>query len=192
MSRLGKEDEFFLAQELQQRTQLRVGLEAKAKAEAERRKIAKHVGLSDDELAHRIQALGFEGETTRVLHLMPLVEVAWSDGALSAAERKVILRAANAHGIEPHTPAGVFLASLLEERPSDAVLEEILEVLKDILRAKSIHPKSVLDACLDVAGASGGFLGLGDKISTEERTIIEQITAAFGADAQKCIAEKLG
>ena len=191
MSRLGKEDEYFLEQELAQRARFRAKLEAKANAAAEQRKIAERVGVGDEQLARRIHGLGFEGETARVLHLMPLVEVAWADGKLSANERKVILQTADAHGIEPHSEAGIVLASMLEERPSDTVLEEILKVLKDLLRAKKMHSQSVLDACLDVAAASGGFLGLGDKISDEERALIEQIAATFGDEAKRHIAHRL-
>jgi len=191
MSRLGKEDEYFLAQEHAQRAKLRADLEAKAEAAAQGRKIAENVGVDDEQLAQRIGALGFEGETARVLHLMPLVEVAWADGALSAGERKVILQAAEARGIKPHSPSGILLASLLEERPSDTVLEEILEVLKDLLHAKNAEPKSLLSACIDVAAASGGFLGMGDKISNEERTLIEEIAATFGDEAKKHISDRL-
>ncbi len=191
MSRLGKEDEYFLAHEHALRVKFRAELEAKAKTAAEQLKVAAHVGVGDEQLARRIHALGFEGETARVLHLMPLVEVAWADGSLSASERKVILQAAQAHGIEPHSQGGVFLASMLEERPSDTVLEQILEVLKDLLHARQMRVHGVLDACVDVAAASGGFLGFRDKISNEERALIEQIAATFGDDAKEHIAQRL-
>jgi tellurite resistance protein len=191
MARLSKEDEYFMAQEQEQRAKYRAALEVKAKEAAEHRTIAQSVGVDDEALARRIRALGFAGETAHVLHLMPLVEVAWADGKLSARERNTILDAAAACNIKPHTEAGIFLASLLEKRPSDTVLDELLAVLKDLLSAKGMRAGSVLDACVDVASASGGFLGIGDKISSEEREVIEKIAAGFGEDAKRQLIERL-
>lgn len=191
MSRLGKENEYFLELEATQRAKWREELEAKAKAAAERRDVAQQVGTDDEQIAERIRALGFDGETARVLHLMPLVEVAWADGTLSAAERQVILQAAAAHDIRPGGRAAVVLASLLEKRPSDTLLEQILEVLRDLLHAKGMHPHGLLEACLDVAQASGGFLGLGDKISKEERSMLERIAGTFGEAATDQITRRL-
>jgi tellurite resistance protein len=192
MARLSKEDEYFLAREAEQRAKWRADLENRAKAASEHLKIAQQVGVEDEQLAARIRALGFEGETARVLHLMPLVEVAWADGSLSAAERKVILRAADAHGIEPGSQAAIMLASMLEKRPADAVLEQILEALRDVLHAKSLQAGTVLEACLDVAEASGGFLGFGSKISDQERDLIDKIAASFGEAAKEQITRRLG
>jgi tellurite resistance protein len=188
---LGKEDEYFLELEAKKRAELRAELEAKANASAERRKVADEVGIDDEQLAERIRSLGFEGDTARVLHLMPLVEVAWADGSLSPNERHVILQAADAHGIKPGSQGAVLLASMLEQRPSDTVLEEILEVLMKLLHAKDLHPGDVLEACVDVAQASGGFLGLGDKVSSEERAMIEKIAASFGESAKEQVAKRL-
>ena len=191
MTNISREDEYFQERDRILREKLRKQLEEKAQAAAEHRKIATQVGVDDEELARRIRALGFDGDNAGVLHLMPLVEVAWADGNLSNAERHVILKAADARGIRPDTPAGAFLASLLEQKPSDTVLGEILAVLKLIITHKNIKCESVLDACLEVANASGGFLGLTNKVSTNERQVIESIAASFGEDAQKHVTDRL-
>ena len=191
MARLSKEDEYFLAKDAELREKFRADLEAKAKEAAEHRKIAEEVGVDDEGLARRIRELGFVGETVRVLHLMPLVEVAWADGKLSENERKAICRAAEAHDIEPGTPSAALLASLLEKRPSDTVLEQILEVLKDLLHTRDLQAGTIVDACLDVATASGGILGFGDKVSREERVLIEQIAETFGEEAKTHLAKRL-
>ncbi|MCK4659951.1 MAG: TerB family tellurite resistance protein [Phycisphaerae bacterium] len=192
MSQLGKEDQYFLELEAAQRARMRADLEAKAQSAVEHRSIAQKVGVDDEQLAQRISDLGFDSQTVGVLHLMPLVEVAWADGSLSAKERNAIIEAAEDHGIEPGTPAAILLASLLEQRPSDTVLEEILDVLKDLLLAGNAHPHSVLDACMNVAQASGGFLGLGDKISDQERSTIAKIAAVFGEEAKDHLTKRLG
>ena len=180
MSRSSLEESYFQEYEAHQRAQLRADLEAKAKEAAEHRVVGEHVGLADDDLVRRIRELGFAGETARVLHLMPLIEVAWADGAVSAQERGAILTAAEAHQIEPGSQAAILLASMLEKRPSAAVRKEVFEVLRDLLKAKGMEPHDLLAACRSVAEASGGFLGLGTKVSPEEQAIIEQVTQALG------------
>jgi tellurite resistance protein len=191
MSNMSKEDEYFLERDRILREKLRKQLEEKARAAAEHRRIASEVGVDDEELTRRIKELGFDGDNARVLHLMPLVEVAWADGSLSRSERNVILKVAATHGIQPGTPAGAFLASLLESRPSNTVLEEILAVIKLIISSRNIKPQSVLDACVEVAQASGGFLGLTDKVSPEEREMIDKIAASFGEEAKAHVTRKL-
>ncbi|MBN1491605.1 MAG: TerB family tellurite resistance protein [Phycisphaerae bacterium] len=191
MSRLGREDAYFMAQEAEQRAKLRAELEAKAALAAEHHAIAEQVGVTDRQLAERVRALGFDGETARVLYLMPLIAVAWADGSLSDKERDAILRVAGTHGIEPHTPAGIMLATLLEERSSGIVLDQILDVLKAVLHAKGMHPHSMLEACVEVAEASGGFLGFGNKVSPEEQALIEQIAGTFGPEDVDRITERL-
>jgi hypothetical protein len=191
MTRLSNEDQYFLAREAEQRARLRAELEAAAKAAAERKEVAEQVGIDDEHVAERIRALGFNRETARVLHLIPLVEVAWADGSLTDRERRVILQAAEAHDIDPGSEAAMMLASLLEKRPSETVLDQLLEVVRDLLHAKGMHPHSLLEACLEVAEASGGFLGFGNKLSQEERSLIEKMAAAFGDEAKKQIAARL-
>ena len=180
MSRSSLEESYFQEYEAHQRAQLRAQLEAKAKDAADHRAVGEQVGLADEQLVRRIRELGFEGETARVLHLMPLVEVAWADGKVSDQERKAVLAAAEAHQIEPGSQAAILLASMLETRPSAAVREQVFEVLRDLLKAKGMAPHDVLAACTSVAEASGGFLGIGTKVSKEEQAVIEQLTRTFG------------
>ena len=192
MSRLGREDAYFMAQEAEQRARLRAELEAKAALAAEHHAIAEQVGVTDRQLAERVRSLGFDGETARVLYLMPLIAVAWADGSLSDKERDAILRVAGTHGIEPHTPAGTMLAMLLETPLSNNALDQILDVLKAVLHAKGMHPHSMLEACVEVAEASGGFLGFGSKVTSEEQALIEQIAGTFGPEDVGRITERLG
>ncbi len=191
MAHLNNEERYFLVKEIELRAWWRRHLEEKAKEIAERRKVARHVGVDDEQVVSRIRELGFDGQNARVLHLIPLIEVAWADGSISKNEREIVLAAADKHGIEPGTEAAVLLTSLLEQRPSDIVLEELLEVLKEVLHAKDLHPVSILDACLQVAEASGGVLGFGNPISSEERKLIEQIAGIIGEDAKKRISDRL-
>jgi tellurite resistance protein len=180
MANLSNEERYFMERELELRDQWRNKLEERAKVAAEHQKIADQIGVPNEEIARRIRELGFDADTTRILHLMPLVEVAWADGSLTGKERRVILNAAEAHGVEPGSQAAILLASMLEKKPTDQVLDYILEILRQVLAARNMHPADVLEACLDVARASGGILGMGEKISDDERQMIERIASGFG------------
>jgi tellurite resistance protein len=179
------EEDYFLAAEARLRQELLEKAERSAAAEQHKREIAGSLGTHDEALIERIHALGLEGEIAGVLHLLPLVQVAWADGNVSASERKTIMGAVEARGIKPGSPSATFMASLLETKPSDTLLNEILSVLKDLLAAKGLKPESVLDACSDVAQASGGLLGFGDKMSQEEREALDRIGASLNAGSRK-------
>lgn len=179
--RLSNEERFFREQDEQLRKRMREKAEKLAAEHQAKNEITQHVG-ENESLAKRIHALGLEGDAVRALHLLPLVEVAWADGAVSAREREAILQAVEAHGIEPGSDAGNFIAAMLEERPSTALLREIRSLLHDLLKSKGLSPRTVLDECEAVAEASGGFLGLTGKVSAAEKDAIARITKALKED----------
>ena len=191
MDELSNEERYFLEQDQRQRAKWRAELEAKAEAATKHQALADQVGVDNEQIVRRIAELGFNAETASVLHLMPLIAVAWADDSVSSREREAILTAARAHGIEPGTEAATLLASLLEQRPKEDVLDQILEVIKDVLAARDMHPASIVDACLNVADASGGFLGFGNRISDEEKAQIEKIAADLNVDSDHKVARRL-
>ncbi len=186
-----REDDYFLKQDLEQRRRLREAADAKAAELHAKGALAGALGVDQQAVVDRAHALGFDEETSKVLHLMPLVEVAWADGKVTANERLSILQAGEAHGAAPGSGASTYLASLLEARPSEAFFAEVRDILTAILQAKDAHPHSILELCRDVAGACGGFFGFGDKISDDERQLIEQIAASLDGvdDEVKAIAK---
>ena len=185
---LTPEEEYFMKRDAEVRQRMREEMESKA-AQA---KMAGSLGIDgNDALVARLQRLGIDPDAARCLHLMPLVEVAWADGSVSQGERATIVRAAAARGIEANSAAGQFLATLLEKRPSTELMANIRGILKDLLAAQGVRPENVIDACHQVAAASGGFLGLGSKVSAEEQKVIDQIARRLSADAQKDVAAQL-
>lgn len=190
MPPMDNEDRYFLEKEAKAREQLRAELEAQAQAAAKRQALASQVG-GNEPLAQRLHDLGFDAETAPALHLMPLIAVAWADGEVSAKERQAVLQVARAHSIEPGSKAAQLLASMLEKRPSQTVVDEVLDLLHDLLAAKGLHPHSLVEACVDVASASGGFLGLGNKVSPQEQALIDSLTQAFHRKSRDQIVEKL-
>jgi tellurite resistance protein len=47
--------------------------------------------------------------------------------------------------------------------------------------AKAAVGKEILAGAIEVAKASGGFFGIGDRVSAEERTVLETIAHGLGA-----------
>ena len=185
------EGAYFLARDIELRRRLREKLERAAAEAKAKRAIAERLGTDDQALVDRMHALGIDGRTAPALHLLPLVETAWADGSASARERAAVLRAAAAHGIKPGSDAGNFLAALLERRPADELVDEVMAVLRDILRAKALRPAGILEACETVADASGGLLGIALTVSDDERRAIARVADALSAEANQRVTNGL-
>src|SRR5262245_49261957 len=75
------------------------------------RALAAKLRIDDAELLRRVAALGLDQETGAVILLAPLVQVAWAEGEVTAAERAVVIELAASRGIVAGMPAH---AKLLE------------------------------------------------------------------------------
>lgn len=180
-----EEEAYFKALEIEQRRKLREKLEAAAKELSDKQAIAESVKTDDLDLAERIKALGFSGDSARVFDLLPLVHVAWADGSVQKSERAAILRVLETRGVAPGSDAFVLMESLLEERPSDDYMSQSLAVLKELLaQGDGDRGAQLVDLCQVVASSAGGFLGLGAKISQGERELIETIAGQLGNGAE--------
>jgi ADP-ribose pyrophosphatase YjhB (NUDIX family) len=187
--RAGKaEEDYFQRQE----QELRARLRERAAREAALRELGEAAGVEDASTLHVLAELGFDRDTLRVLHLFPLVVVAWADGELAAAEREQIVAAARAQGITAGSPAEDRLNAWLDGRPDDATTERTLAVLRDLHASPgggTGSPADLLALCQAIAGAAGGFLGLG-KVSAAEQAALERIAGAL-ASAHGGAAKKL-
>ncbi|MCH9680235.1 MAG: hypothetical protein K0V04_02275 [Deltaproteobacteria bacterium] len=192
-TRNDEEEAYFKALEIEQRSKLRDKLQAAAKEMADKQAIADSVKTDDLTLAERIQALGFSGTTARVFDLMPLIHVAWADGAIQKNERAAILRVLGVRGIPAGSEAFMLIESLLEEKPSDEYMDQSLTVLRQLLaKDGGERGELIVDLCEQVAKAAGGFLGLGDKVGDEERALIDEITRTLGDSATSNVRQQLG
>jgi tellurite resistance protein len=162
-------------------------LQRRATLEAERRKIAEEMGIIDQELVGMIQDLGFTRETVRALPLVPLVQIAWSKGNITKRERELIYEIARTRGITEGAPTYEQLTNWIEHKPSEKFFKKALILISIVNHTlpEGQQPMStgdLLSYCTSVAEASGGFLGLGHKVSDEERQLIEHITAELMRD----------
>jgi hypothetical protein len=152
----------------------------RAAAEAEtRRELSAKTGLDDPVILQEIQALGFTPETVSLLPLVPLVQVAWAEGGVTAEERRLINELARSRGIADGSAAAQQLAAWLTHRPDPQVFEQATRLIRAMLAAQgqesgSLTVDDLVRYCETIAGASGGVLGL-RRISSEERALLATI-----------------
>lgn len=176
------EEEFFARQNAALLEKLRQEARHKERREA-LREVAPN---ADDALLDHLITLGLAPETVLALTLVPLAVVAWADGAIDARERAALLKEAEERGVAPGSPARQLLESWLERRPPPALLETwkryargIWGTLDDAHRAAM--RERMLGLARGIAEATGGFLGLGSKISPAERAVLEELERALSS-----------
>lgn len=174
------EDAFFEKENAQLLRDMR-----KKVALAERREaLRQSLKDADEALLDHLVALGIGAETILAMTLLPLVRVAWADGAIDAKERAAILRGAEARGVQPGTPARQLLETWLDRRPSEPMIEAWRKYVQGVWPSLTAHERDELRDMLlglarGVAEAAGGFLGLGSKVSPAERAVLEETEAAL-------------
>lgn len=173
------EEQFFARQERELVEQMR----RKAAQTDRREALAEASGIQDPEILDRLVALDLDGATVAALGLVPLVEMAWADGAVHEREREAVLRAAEQAGTTRETAAHVLLESWLDRRPEPALLDAwkdyagaLAASLPGAERQALRH--DLLDRARTVAEAAGGFLGVG-KVSDAEEAVLEELEAAL-------------
>ena len=61
-----------------------------AAADQTRRDLGAKTGLKDPELLRELQVLGFTPDTVALLPLVPVVQMAWAEGGVTPAERRLL------------------------------------------------------------------------------------------------------
>ena len=148
--------------------------------------LADKLQVDNQELLGRVRDLGVTLETAPALFLTPLVQVAWAEGSVGNREREAVLRLARERDVQEDSPAYAQLVEWLKVRPSDALFDAGLEVIKygfAVLPPKEMEERIIrlIDACHDVAAASGTelarLLGLGDGVSRVEAHMLDEFNA---------------
>src|SRR5262245_6103979 len=83
---------------------------------AQRRTLSEETGVADPASLTELLALGYTRETLALLHLVPLVQVAWADGQVSDREQQLIEDIALARGITKDSSIGRQLQRWLAQR----------------------------------------------------------------------------
>ncbi len=174
------EDEYFRKQDRELIEKMRRA----AAAEDAQRELSTRTGLLDPEMLQELQSLGFTPETVVLLPLVPLVQMAWAEGGVSDAERKLIVQIARARGIDAGGAADRQLATWLASAPDASVFARAFRLIQAMLDAPG--PGSALTAddlvkyCETIAAASGGILGI-NKVSAEERGLLSALASGLKA-----------
>lgn len=178
--RAGLEEAFFARhnEELRQRMQ-------QADADKSRKEaLTAATGIADEAVLGRLMALQIGTGTLAALTLVPLVLVAWADGAISTEERRAVLAGASEAGLKPGGAALELLEAWLHNRPAP----ELFTAWKAYVAALShtLTPEerrtleaSVLAQAHKVAAATGSFLGLTSPISDSENRVLRELAGSF-------------
>lgn len=170
------EEEYFHRQERELLERMR----ERYQEEVRLKRLQDEFGVEDERIVSAFEALGFTRETVTLLHVFPLLQVAWADGAISDGEKAKIEEAAAIRGIVEGTPAYGLLRRLLDSRPSDDMYDAALRAIKLIDQSLPEERRAratgdLVSLCAEVADASGGFLGLGNKVSAAEKAALARI-----------------
>jgi tellurite resistance protein len=152
--------------------------------------LADKLRVDNSELLRRVVDLGLNRETGAAILLAPLVQVAWAEGEVTEREREVIFEVAASRGVARGTPVHAQLEAWLRERPSDALFETAMEVMRAGLAIlppaeREERARAIVEACKRVAEVSGGglarLLGMGSGIVREEAAVLDAITEKLRA-----------
>ncbi len=146
--------------------------------------LASKLRIDEAELLRRVVELGLDQDTGTAILLAPLVQVAWADGHVTDAERRAIVDLAASRGLVDGMPAHDKLLEWLRQRPSDALFEAALEVMRvgfAMLPADERDQRicDLVAACRRVAEASGTtlarMLGIHDGVTRDESVVLDEI-----------------
>jgi len=186
-----QEEEYFRRkeQELIEKMRHRSAMEAK------RQELYQAVGVADPKILEDLQELGYTRETVGLLHLLPLVRIAWAEGKITKPERELIFEAARARGVLPGSPGFEKLAEWLNRRPTEEFFDKTMRIIRAILivlpeEELESSKRDLLSYCSRVAEASGGILGMG-KIDRKERALLEEIAKILEQSHESAAKEVL-
>ena len=149
-----------------------------------REQLARLCGVHDEVLLDHMIDLDMQPEAVAAIAVVPLVVVAWADRTIQAEEREAIIKAAAASGVSSQDGRYPVLEYWLSNRPGPELLQAwklyIAAICKKLSAEEVEELKhDLLDRAHTVAEAAGGFLGLGNKISPQERAALATLEQAF-------------
>jgi len=170
------ENAFFLKQD----KKLTEQLAAMKKMKETKENLKKVSGIENEAVLQKLIDLKIPPHIVASLSMIPLVEVAWADGAIGEKEHEAILKAAKLDSDIDRE----LLKSWLAHKPEPALLEAwtfyingICEKISD--DEKKLLQKTLLSHAYNIANAEGGFLGVGSKLSKQEKAMLQKLEASF-------------
>lgn len=141
-------------------------------------------GIDDQEVLQNLIDQGITPDSLVAVSLIPMVAVAWADREMSEAEKTAILKSANDAGIASDAAAFGVIESWLSSRPEHGLLEawkSYVAAVNNKLDAGAANQlkESVIGRATKVAKSTGGYLGLGSKISAAEQSVLDELESTF-------------
>ncbi len=142
--------------------------------------IGEAVGLQDEEVLRALQEIGYSRAMIELFYQIPLVQVAWASGNVTAQEREWVLKLSGLRGAESDRPAYQQLCDWLDHRPSDEFFHTSLRIISYLLDAlpeseRGAAQRNLVNFCRQIAIVSGGFLGLGNNVCEGEQEALDKI-----------------
>lgn len=154
--------------------------------------------MNDAQLVSELQYLGIDPRNAGVVALLPLVQVAWVDGAVQAAERSAIVAFGEREDLDGASMK--VLEGWLNEAPSElyhhrgrGVIREL--AMRNVGVDSGVTPEKVdaiVEYCSTVASCAGGLFGVLFTVSEAERRLLTQITEDLYVPTRGGWADLLG
>lgn len=178
--RAGLEDAFFA----QHNEMLRRKLVDADTAQSSKAALIAATGITDEAMLTRLMKLELGSETLIALTMVPMVLVAWADGAISTEERAAVLASADKAGIAAGSPSFAMLQAWLEKRPAPALMQSWKDYVHALTASTDSEHRRSLEASVMaqahmVASATGSFLGLTSPISSMENAVLKELAKSF-------------
>ena len=163
-------------------------LREQGRRERDRSALEDQLGIHDAALLSHLQEAGFNPSNLALLHLVPLVEVAWSEGNVTRRERELILALAESRGIGSGSPVHSQLTAWLDTNPGQEFFETAFTVIQKGLDTQDAPRRQqtrddLVAWCTRIAEATGGILRM-MPISREERECLTRIAAKLDQEPE--------
>lgn len=178
-ARSSLEDAFFRKRDAELIAEMR----RREQVQSRKKALAEVSGITDEAVLDQLVAHDIHAETLAAFTIVPLVEMAWADGAIQPAEHQILLHAIEEAGIPKEGVSYKLMKQWLTRRP----LPKLMKLWQNYTRAllAELPPEagerirqSVLEQARALAVAAGGFLGLA-RISSEEEKVLRALEEAF-------------
>ena len=141
-------------------------------------------GIKNEHILQKLVELDVRPETLASLSFIPLVEVAWADGNIDKEEVQKILATSEKMGFKKGSSEHEILSQWMTHKPPKELLDAWIHYINGLCeklsdKEKIDLKKELLTNVRSIAMASGGFFGLGSKVSKSEADVIEKLEKAF-------------
>jgi hypothetical protein len=174
------EDAFFATED----RKLIENLKSLQKLKKTKKELSNISRIKNDAVLEKLVALDIRPETLASFTIIPLIEVAWADGDPDPQEQEAILAMVEKNGLFKKGDVNYELVEQwLKRRPKPDMFIAWDTYIRSLCRhlppeGREILQNEIITNANIIAESSGGFLGIGD-ISSEEEKVIKKLKASF-------------